>query len=274
MISAKETVINLVEAAYNLELGVGDWLQNVVATAKPILDPELGCYATLTEGVSKDGQHLITQVHIDGGPQDLALRYFQAAQAVGADGVARWSEALGARGVTAISEPRDDWPHVVDAITEHVGCKDGLSISAIDPDGHGAYLSASSPEIIELTPGERECWQMLAVHLSAGYRLRRGLTESTANPGVPATEMPLNAEALLDPAKFVVSHAAGGAQDGEASKTIREAAVRVDKARGELRKSDPEEALELWHGLSPARREDARSARKTRRSSLTIMYGG
>jgi DNA-binding CsgD family transcriptional regulator len=61
--------------------------------------------------------------------------------------------------------------------------------------------------------------------------------------------MPLNAEALLDPTKFVVSQAAGGAQDKAASEVIREAAVRVDRARGKLRKSDPQEALELWHGL-------------------------
>jgi DNA-binding CsgD family transcriptional regulator len=63
------------------------------------------------------------------------------------------------------------------------------------------------------------------------------------------TEMPLNAEALVDPARFVVAEATGDAQGTEAAATIREAARIVDKARGPLRNRDPEEALRLWQGL-------------------------
>ena len=67
--------------------------------------------------------------------------------------------------------------------------------------------------------------------------------------GKPITEMPLQAEALLDPTRFLVAQAAGGAQERGASKTIREAARLVDKARGPLRQDDPEEALRIWRGL-------------------------
>jgi DNA-binding CsgD family transcriptional regulator len=90
---------------------------------------------------------------------------------------------------------------------------------------------------------------MLAVHIAAGYRLRRGLVEATGIHGATSTDMPHRAEALLDTSKFVISNAVGSAQDRKVSERIREAARRIDRARGRLRKRDPEEALEIWHGL-------------------------
>jgi DNA-binding CsgD family transcriptional regulator len=246
---AKTTTIDLVEAGYNLELGAGDWLPNLDAAGKSLLDFGLGFYSALVAGVSEDGQHLVTQLHQGAGPEDLLARVFRAAQAAGPDLVAQWSGAASSSGVTTMSELKDQFPRAFEVLTENAGYKDGLMICALDPDGHGVTIQIPSPELIELTAKERERWQMLAIHIAAGFRLRRGLTESTGPRGVTSTEMPHNAEALLDPTKFVVSQAAGGAQDKAASEVIREAAVRVDRARGKLRKSDPEEALELWHGL-------------------------
>jgi DNA-binding CsgD family transcriptional regulator len=246
---AKARAIALVEAGYNLELGAGDWLPNLNATGKSLLDFGLGFYSALVAGVSEDGQHLATQIHQGAGPDDLIPRFFRAAQVTGPELVTQWSDAVMSRGVATMSELKDEFPRPYEVLREYGDCGDGLNISAIDPDFHGVSITIPSPEPIELTPKERERWQMLAVHITAGFRLRRGLIESTGLRGVTSTEMPLNAEALLDPTKFVVSQAAGGAQDKAASEVIREAAVRVDRARGKLRKSDPQEALELWHGL-------------------------
>jgi DNA-binding CsgD family transcriptional regulator len=188
-------------------------------------------------------------MHQGAGPDDLLPRIFGAAQEVGPELVGQWSDAVITRGVAALSEFKDEFPRVFEVLVKSGRSKDGLNISAVDPDFHGVSISIPSPELIELTPKERERWQMLAVHITAGFRLRRGLIESTTPRGVTSTELPHDAEALLDSTKFVVSQAVGGAQDKAASEVIREAAVRVDRARGKLRKSDPEEALELWHGL-------------------------
>ncbi|MDH3818330.1 MAG: LuxR C-terminal-related transcriptional regulator, partial [Myxococcales bacterium] len=102
---------------------------------------------------------------------------------------------------------------------------------------------------IALDARQREYWQMIEVHLAAGHRLRRSFGVQNSAPGMPITEVPLNAEALIDPTHFVVSEARGTAQGKEAAMNIREAARLVDKARGPLRKRDPEEALRLWEGL-------------------------
>jgi DNA-binding CsgD family transcriptional regulator len=119
----------------------------------------------------------------------------------------------------------------------------------MDPDLHGVGINVPSAEPIQLSRKAREHWQMLAVHFAAGHRLRRSLGQGCDAPGVPVTELPLNAEALLDPKRFLVSHRAGDARGKTASEAIRQAAVRVDRARGKARKSDPERAIRLWEGL-------------------------
>lgn len=241
--------IDLVEAAYDLDVGIGDWLPSLNASARPLFDFGLGFYSTLIGGVAPDGQYLITQLHQGAGPEDLPVRFWRAAQAMGPESVARWSQALVARGITTMWELRDELPEIYDVLTAHIGGPDCLAIIAFDPDLHGVSINVPSPEPIELSGRDRERWNMLAIHIAAGFRLRRGSIDSTGARGMTSTEMPHDAEALLDPSKFVVSQAAAGAQTREASQLIREAAMRVDRARGKLRRSDPEESLDIWHGL-------------------------
>ncbi len=245
---AKTAAIDLAEASYNLDIDVGNWLPNLLENGRPTLDLGSGFAAAMWGGKSDQGQPLIMQMHVGAGAPDLPLRYMRAAQEVGPD-LVQETTAASVGGVNVLSEMKDKWPQVYEALTGSVGCKDILTLWALDPDLHGLVLSIPSPELVQLTPAARDRWQMLAVHMTAGHRLRRGLSTDTVATGVPVTEMPLNAEALLDPRKFVVSQATGGAQDKAASAVIREAAVRLDRARGKLRKTHPEEALELWHGL-------------------------
>lgn len=244
----KSTAIDLAEAAYNIQLGAADWLPNLLESGGEALNRGLGCAAAIWAGASDDGQPLITQMHVHAGPPDLAVRFARAAQEVEPVLARRTSEARGG-GVHVVSECRHERPQVYGAITKHVGCKDVLGVWALDPDLHGIGINIPSPERIRLHFKTREHWQMLAVHFAAAHRLRRSLGRAGDLPGTPVTEIPLNAEALLDPTRFLVSHAAGDAKDSGASQLIREAAVRHDQARGRLRKSDPERALQMWQGL-------------------------
>jgi DNA-binding CsgD family transcriptional regulator len=90
---------------------------------------------------------------------------------------------------------------------------------------------------------------MLGIHIAAGHRLRRSVGQEGDAAGVPMTEIPLDADALIDPSRFLIAHASGDARNPNAAKDLREAARRVDRARGPLRRDDPEEALRLWQGL-------------------------
>jgi len=54
---------------------------------------------------------------------------------------------------------------------------------------------------------------------------------------------------VLDPRSFDVTEAVDEAQLPESRQALREAAVRIDRARGPLRKEDPQQALEIWWAL-------------------------
>lgn len=244
----KTTAIDLAEAAYNIRLGAAEWLPNLLEAGGEAFDRGLGCAAAIWAGTSDQGQPLITQMHVHAGPSDLAVRFARAAQEVRSDLARRTSDARGG-GVHVVSECSQASPKVYDAITKHVGCEDVLGIWALDPDLHGIGINIPTPARLQLHFKTREHWQLLAVHFAAAHRLRRSLGRTGDLPGTPVTELPLNAEALLDPSRFLVSHATGDAKDAAASHLIREAAVRHDKARGKLRDSDPERALRMWEGL-------------------------
>ena len=99
----------------------------------------------------------------------------------------------------------------------------------------------------------------MVVHLTAAHRLRSALPElcEAEGPGtsepIPLTQLPLLAEAVFDPSRRKVAEAAVPAQSSTASEAIRAASVRIDRARGRLRKTDPDEALTLWRGLVSGR---------------------
>ncbi len=248
--SAKTTPIDVVEAAYDLQAEPADWLPHVISAGTDVLDLGMGACAALIAGALSDGQPLITQM-IPGTAGSRVLQgLMQTAQEVGNELIQQTAEAWARPGgINVVSEDREQWPRVVDSMSRNLGCRDVLGIWALDPDHKGVNVVIPSPEPIVLSSAERERWQMLAVHISAGNRLRRGLLPEPDVEAFPASQMPRQAEALLDPTRFTVAEAVGDAKSARALANLRESAVRIDKARGRLRKSDPAAALELWQGL-------------------------
>ena len=240
--------IDLVEAAYDLNVPPNEWLTHVLRAGAPLLDFGLGYYGAVASGTSEQGIPIVSQICASDGGEDLPIQILRAAQEAGPDAVKLASEeSLGQ--VVVLSENRERWPRAYESLTRNVGCKDFLSLTAVDPDHQGVSINIPSPNLIEFDGRQRSFWQMIEVHLAAGHRLRRGLGEQSTAAGMPVTEMPLDVEALVDPARFVVSEANGEAQGAGAAERIREAARILDKARGPLRQRDPEEALRLWEGL-------------------------
>lgn len=248
MNSTANSAIDVVEAAYDLEVPNADWLPSVLRAGGPLFDMGLGCYGTLAAGTSDEGVPIITQLATSPGAEDLAMSVMRAGREAGPEIVAKASR--GVRGkVYTLSETASRFPVAYEVITRHAGCKDMLSLTAVDPDYHGPHVSIASRDTIELDRRERTFWQMLEVHLAAGHRLRRDLAREDEVEGAPLTELPLEGEAIVDPQRFLVAHATGEATGAEASVAIRRAAQWVDQARGPLRRTDPEEALRLWKGL-------------------------
>jgi DNA-binding CsgD family transcriptional regulator len=141
---------------------------------------------------------------------------------------------------------------MLEAWTKHVDyAKDGLGITAMDPDGHGLHIMAPLPEVTALKSSRRYRWEMLTAHLCAGYRLRRAMKarSSESEPG----ELSLGADAVIDPKRFEIADAVGHAAKRTHADALRATAISIDRARGSLRKDDPTEALETWTALVEGR---------------------
>jgi DNA-binding CsgD family transcriptional regulator len=85
---------------------------------------------------------------------------------------------------------------------------------------------------------------LAAAHLGAAVRLRRLATP----PQIDGE----GTDSILSPSGRVL-HAVGEAQDKAKRESLVEAVVRRERARGKLRRSDPEEAAQLWNVLVSGR---------------------
>ncbi len=248
MAPAQAALIDVAEAAYDLRLGADEWLPNLLSKGLPLFDRGLGCAAAIWAGQSRDGQPLIAQLSVGSGPPDLGVRFAHAAQPL--DPVLRREPSVArSAGVRAASECEFDGTAMLSGVEQHLGCGDALGLWALDPDLHGVGIGIPAAEPIILSRSARKRFEMLAVHIAAGHRLRRRLGCAGEPRATPLSAVPLDAEAMIDPKRFVVAHAEGEARDKGVAEMLRDAAVRVDKARGKMGRSDVDRALDAWQGL-------------------------
>lgn len=241
---ASEADIRLTEAAYDLAVEPAAWFPGVMDAVLPLIDHGLGVAGLVGTRPASPGPVQIEQAQVASGPPDFPIRMMRAMAELPPE--ATYAQATS--GVRVLSELAAEDPLLLEAWSRHIDyAKDGVGITALDPDGHGIHLVAAAPSIVRLGDATRRRWQMLAAHLCAGLRLRTAMSE--AESSLSAEGLPYGAEAVLDPTSFTLTEAIRDARKPDAGRALREAAIRVDRARGRLRKSDPNEALEIWKAL-------------------------
>jgi DNA-binding NarL/FixJ family response regulator len=125
------------------------------------------------------------------------------------------------------------------------GWEDFVVINGIDPTGLGVYFGIAVGPSVRISPAARTRWSRVAAHLAAANRLRHRL----ANGPMP---VPGGADALLTTSGRI-EHATGDAKSAEALARLRAGARAIDRARGKLRKSEPDAAVAEWRGLIATR---------------------
>jgi DNA-binding CsgD family transcriptional regulator len=246
MKQASSTLIELTEAVYDLEMEDGAWIPNLLQVALPVLDHGLGVAATAYTRDPSAPEFTVHQKFVVSGPSDLLARIDRV---VGEWPREVYRELLRPGIVATLSDVAAEHPECLEAYGRHIdGCRDVFGITAVDPNGYGILVFAFLPEVIRLKGRDRELWKMVGAHVAAGHRLRRAMVTAQS-----ATELPHNAEAVIDPTRLQLTDAAGLAQNKEAANALREAAVQIDRARGKTRKSDPAAAIEMWKGLTEGR---------------------
>jgi len=241
----KDAVIRLVESAYALELADAAWLGAVNDAARPLLDDGLGI-STYTHRFHSDGTLTLTGfvgAGLAAGLEELVKNWLSFTDAAalralhvhyGAAGST--SEASGG----ALTAPGSPFAEAFGPF----GIRDVIGARGLNG---GSCVAVAAPRA-HLTRGDvrfRATWERVAAHLGAGLRLRESL----------AGAVPLEAlgddDAVLEP-DGRVEHAAGAAKSRSARDRLRDAAIRMDRARGRSR-DDANVALDLWRALVDGR---------------------
>ncbi len=119
------------------------------------------------------------------------------------------------------------------------GFADALTLNATDPTRFGCLFFAPTRHATKLGPRARARYAKIAAHIAAGMRLRSAIG-------------PKDGEAVLE-GNGKVAHATGDATAASARTALRDAVRAMERARGTLRKRDPEQALATWRGLVAGR---------------------
>ena len=240
-------LIDFAETAYDLGIEHEEWLTHVVEAGAPFLDRGLGVFAVTCRRPSQPGPVVIDQIHARLGPSDFTERVERLQHDI--DMSLLWPVSRPGLPKTLSEVSKEHAPDVFDLIMQRFAfAKDGIGFNAFDPDGRGIFVISALPEVTVLSSKQRELFQMVAAHFAAGYRLRRAIRlDSEGRNAEP--DLPHGAEVVIDPSGFRVTDAVGHAREKSALESLREAARRVDQARGKLREQDPLRALELWKAL-------------------------
>jgi DNA-binding CsgD family transcriptional regulator len=244
------SIIDFTEAAYDLELSDEEWLPTILERGLPVLDQGLGLAGQEYCRPPDGGQVVLTRLHVPSGPTDFAERHIRALSTIDAN-VLRKHLRPGCAS-TASAATKNNAEELAHYVSHVDHCKDILFFTAVSPSGAGVAIIAPLAKVTTLSRQDTQRWQMLAAHVETGHRLRQGLR--ALDPDEERTdEVQHDAEAIFEARNFRLVDLAGRARDGAAKKKLREAALTVDRARGRMRDSDTDKALEIWKALAQGR---------------------
>lgn len=140
-----------------------------------------------------------------------------------------------------------EYERVLKSFHREWGVVEQFWVNAQDPTYFGVCFIAASSARKGWQPRERNKWQCIAAHLVTAFRIRRQLEANTASR--PTTE---GAEAVLSP-DGRLEHAERPAQGEGARAALQGAVLAMDRARGRLRRQNPDRAIALWRALVAGR---------------------
>ena len=240
----REAAIEMTEAAYDLEVADSEWFPQILTRGLPLIDRGFGVAGFVGKRSPPSGAVEIETMHVASGPVDFPSHLLRVLAELPPERLSKQVKA----GVQLLSERIEYDPTLLDAWKRHIDyAKDALGITALDTDGRGVQIVSLLPDATQIRPRTRRQWRMITAHLSAGLRLRRALHQ--ADSQTEHGDLPFGADALIDPSVFEVTDASPAAQTPNAREVLRDAAMRIDRARARLRKHDAAEALAIWCAL-------------------------
>jgi DNA-binding CsgD family transcriptional regulator len=234
-------LVDFIEAAYDLDAPTNAWLERLGWGVRNILRDGLGVIGFRYDASDSNHVRLSSLVTLE--RNETVLRSLEAAHRVGpAWGVRRlyWG---GVRCTTVSQALGIAWRAmpVFRAFVAPFGVRDFFALRASDPGQTGVLLSTALRKEKRVPRRDADLWERLGAHVAAGVRLRDR-----------ARETPDDSAAVLRP-DGALEHAQGDATDADTREALTDATKRIDRARGRMRREDPEGATRIWHALVEGR---------------------
>jgi DNA-binding CsgD family transcriptional regulator len=230
--------IAAVESCYEPAKDDAAWLEHIVQALVP-LDQGPGLYAQ-TFHWAPDGAWVLEHSAVRGAvPIDALVDVKERNEVLPRELLRR----IYAPGPCYLLDRVPELREVGGDILRKYGISEVLGIVTTEPDG-ASMLVALPLAAGRSHPPPRTVHQLscLSAHLASSMRLRRSLR---ADGPDEQTERP---DAVLDPQGRTL-HAEGEAKERMGRESLAGAVRQMERARGSLRRSAPDEALRLWQGL-------------------------
>lgn len=243
---ARSDLVGIVEAAYDLQGNDESWLKRVAEASKPHFDRGKGGYAFEFDADDPSSMQVSRPVVL--GEPCLDPAVFQTWHTYLTPEMVKtiyWRRGpmstLGQRMAPLMNDERARAMWQMCCVRP--GIRDHLSVQTSDLGNRGIAVAQPTGAEESITRQELALWGKITAHMAAGYRLRQRIARGALDSATLA-----GAEAVLK-ADGSCEHADGKARSASAREILRDAAKRVDRARGKLRRQDPHEAIEIWQGL-------------------------
>lgn len=242
--TTSKDLLGVVETAYRLDGSDDVWLESLVAEIQPLLDVGRGVAGFFFDARNAKKLEFSKPVVL-GAPAasrialSAAMRLLPSRMVRQAFVAPIWySTASNAFG---LGERLRDFV-LARQFGHQFGCYDMIGFKVVDPSARGVFVLAALPDITTVSARDTHVWGMCAAHVGAALRLRRALTPAGFD----------GAEAVLKP-NGSLAHAEATAQKAGARDALREAVLASERARGSMRRTAPDDALELWQALVAGR---------------------
>jgi DNA-binding CsgD family transcriptional regulator len=232
--------IDVVEAAYRLDLDTKAWLAELGRRLKPLIDGGRGVMAYCSDETQSPATWFANAILVDARDEDLDLARGMAAIA---PEILQQVHTMQQDALASSADLVRAFPGTGPVLATYFsqqqsrGVSDNVRFGTTEPGGIGLNFVAAQPRPRRYDARTKRLWARVSAHLAAARRLRANLCSQ---------------EAVLT-TNGKLEHAEGDARERPARAALREAVLRQHEARGRLRREDPARATEAWTALVAGR---------------------
>jgi DNA-binding CsgD family transcriptional regulator len=236
--------IDVIEAAYDLDVDDRTWLFNLATLVRPLLEGGTGLLAYIFDTNTSPAEWYADAACLDFDRAEIPLIAQLQSQSpdwttlvhVGFDGLLAMSEIMRKFGIDDVRKAPNVGPYF-----EQTGLLDYVALQTVEPGGRGVVFTAGQTVARTFDRRTRRSWVRINTHIAAGRRLRHSMNLKAAVD-----------EAILAPSGKL-EHAEGEGGTKRMREALRDAVLRSEKARGKQRRTDPEAATEAWTAMVSGR---------------------